>query len=144
MKKIIGILIIGLAAAGTLFADTVLIAKEDTSYKKDLVDMLTQKLESEGLQVMVIDHSKGELDGVNPGDYAVVYVVNSGAQAKVRPQVIDWLEVIDGNNNNVIVHTTKRTNWDENLDVDALSSASKKSNIDEVTDDIVARIRARI
>jgi hypothetical protein len=125
MKKVIFLLIIVLAAAAALSAQTVLIAKEDTSYKKKLVDTLTQKLESDGYQVEIIDHSDGELDGVSPDDYGVVYVVNSGAQAKVRPQVLEWLASLTGNGDNVIVHTTKRTVWDEDLPVDSLSSASK-------------------
>lgn len=142
MKRIILLVIIALATAGIVSAQTVLIAKEDTSYKKALVDTLVQKLESESYQVEIIDHTDGELEGVNPDDYGIVYIVNSGAQAKVRPQILDWLASIAGNGDNVIVHTTKRTAWDENLSVDSLSSASKKSNIDEVTEDIVARIKA--
>ena len=128
----------------TLSARTVLIAKEDTGYKKALVNTLIDKLEAEGLEVEVIDHKRGELDNVDPGDYAVVYVTNSGAQARVRPQVLEWLASIRGNDSNVIVHTTKINEWDENLNVDSLSSASQRSNIDDVTDDIMRRIRAKL
>ncbi len=142
MKKMILLVLIAFASAAALSAQTVLIAKEDTSYKKKLVETLTQKLETEGYRVQIVDFTDGELDGVRPDDYGVVYVVNSGAQAKVRPQVLEWLASFGGYRDNVIVHTTKRTVWDENLSVDSLTSASKKSNINDVTDDIVARIRA--
>ena len=143
MKKTLLILLAVLALPVALSAQTVLIAKEDTRYKKELVEILTEKLEQAGYSVEIVDHRDGELDGVSPDDYGVVYVLNSGAQARVRPQVLDWLASIGSNNHNVIVHTTKRTIWDEDLPVDSLSSASKKSNIDEVTDDIVSRIRMK-
>lgn len=144
MKKTFLLTAVITIIASALHAQTVLIAKEDTSYKKALVGELTGKLESEGFTVEVIDHKRGELENVDPGDYAVVYVTNSGAQARVRPQVLDWLASIRGNDSNVIVHTTKINEWDENLNVDSLSSASRRSNIDDVTDDIMRRIRLKL
>lgn len=144
MKKVMLILLIVMFSTAALSAQSVLIAKEDTGYKRALLDVLIQKLESEGFEVEVIDHKEGELEGVNPADYDVVYILNSGAQAQVRPEVLDWLASVAGNDDNVIVHTTKRTEWDEDLEVDSLSSASKKSNIDEVTDDILSRVETKL
>ncbi len=120
----------------------VLIVKEDTGYKKRLIRELVSRLENEGdISITVVDHRKGQLSGVNPSDYNAVFITNSGAQAKVRPEVMDWLESVSGNDENVILHTTQITTWDPPVDVDSITSASKNSNIDEMSDDIIRRIR---
>ena len=143
MKRLMLIALILFAAFSVLSAKTVLIAKEDTGYKKALVNNLLEKLEADNITVEVIDHKDGDLSGVNPADYDAVYVLNSGAQARVRPAVQDWLDSVSAADTNVILHTTQRTVWTPQVDVDSITSASKKSNIDEMTDDIVMRIKAK-
>lgn len=142
MKRVVVLLFIFISAFSVLSAQTVLIAKEDTSYKKNLVKLLVEKLNTENIQTEIIDHKKGELSEINPGDYDAVYVLNSGAQAKVRPAVQSWLNSIKGRDSNVILHTTQRTVWTPAVDVDSITSASKKSNIDDITDGIILKIKA--
>lgn len=152
MKKgllVMFIVTIVIAAAGAAeefgnkdSAKRVLIAKEDTGYKKRLVRELVSRLENEGdISITVIDHRKGELSGVNPSDYNAVIITNSGAQAKVRPEVTVWLESNSNNDENIILHTTQITEWDPPVEVDSITSASKNSNISQISDDIVRRIR---
>ena len=93
--------------------------------------------------MVVIDHQRDRLDAVNPEEYDAVYVLNSGAQARVRPVVLEWLGQVAGNDDNVILHTTQRTVWTPPVDVDSITSASRRSNIGTVTDDIVSRIKAK-
>lgn len=128
----------------TLSAQTVLIAKEDTSYKKALVEMLVEKLNGENITTEILDHKKEDLSVVNPADHDVVYVLNSGVQAKVRPDVQEWLNIIAGRDSNVILHTTQRTEWLPQVSVDSITSASRKANLEEITDDIVMRIKAKL
>lgn len=142
MKRTLIVLIAFFSVFSALSAQTVLIAKENTSYKKTLVKTLVEKLETDNITVTIIDHKDGELTGVDPAEYDAVYVLNSGAQAKVRPAVLTWLNSIRGKDSNVILHTTQRTVWTPEVEVDSVTSASKKSNIDEVTDDVVLRIKA--
>ena len=103
------------ALVGTLFSQTVLIASENTSYKKKLVQALTEELKEEGFAVETVNLQNGELEGVDPSSFAAVVISNSGVNKRVRPQVTAWLESIVGNDDNVIVHTTKRDEWDEAL-----------------------------
>lgn len=139
--------IIGISGAAEMFGSSnsskrVLIAKEDTGYKKRLVRELVSRLENEGdISITVVDHGKGELSGVNPSDYSAVFITNSGAQAKVRPDVMVWLERNANNDENVILHTTQITDWDPPVEVDSITSASQNSNINEISDNIVRKIR---
>ena len=143
MKRALVITVLAIAVAGSLSARTVLVAKEETSYKRALLEVLVEKLETEGVTVVVIDHQKDRLDAVNPEEYDAVYLLNSGAQARVRPVVIEWLDKVAGRDANVVLHTTQRTVWTPPVTVDSVTSASRKSNIDQVTDDIVSRIKAK-
>jgi hypothetical protein len=119
----------------------VLIATESTAYKNQLVDALVKKLDDGNVSITVVDHMKGGLDGVDPSAYNAVFVTNSGAQAKVRPAVMSWLGSVQSKDENVILHTTQITEWDPPVEVDSITSASQRSNIDRLSDDIVRRIR---
>jgi flavorubredoxin len=132
------------ALVGTLFSQTVLIASENTSYKKKLVQALTEELKEEGFAVETVNLQNGELEGVDPSAFAAVVISNSGVNKRVRPQVTAWLESIVGNDDNVIVHTTKRDEWDEALKVDAISSASRTSNINDVVKEIMTLIKTKL
>ncbi len=119
----------------------VLIVKEDTGYKKALVQALTEELKRDGTEVVVIDHKNGELAGVDPEDYDAVFITNSGVQGRVRPDVVEWLDSVAGRDGNVILHTTQRNDWTPDVSVDSITSASQKSNISELVADIAERIR---
>jgi hypothetical protein len=119
----------------------VLIAKENTRYKSRLIDTLIEKLDDGTVAITVADHQRGELDGLDPRDFDAVFITNSGAQAKVRPDVMRWLDANSANDDNVVLHTTQITDWDPPVQVDSITSASKNSNIDDISDDIIRRIR---
>lgn len=142
MKRTI-LLLMGIFMALPLFAaeHRVLLVKEDTGYKKALIRALIEELEDGNTEVVVIDHKKGELEGVNPGDYDVVFITNSGVQGRVRPDIVEWLDSVAGRDGNVILHTTQRNDWEPDVSVDSITSASRKSNIDELVADIAERIR---
>jgi hypothetical protein len=139
MKK--GILFILLMATGFLWAQSgeygdsegttkVLIAYENTRFKTNLVDGLIEDLSRDGFYIKVVDHQNGELEGINPTDYDVVFITNSGVTAKVRSQVSDWLASA-GQPENVIVHTTQRSAWTPAIEVDSVTSASLRKS-DEI------------
>lgn len=121
-------------------ARRVLIATEATRYKNRLVDALIEKLDDGATMIVEVDHQAGGLDGVDPRDYAAVFITNSGAQAMVRPQVMRWLERYRAHDDNVILHTTQITDWDPPVQVDSITSASRMRNIGDLTDDVVRRI----
>lgn len=148
MKKIlISFLLITLASfvwgveyAGNPGANhSILIAFENTRYKDQLVEELVSKLDNGNVYLTLANHGDGELDEFNSGDFDAVFITNSGAQARVRPIVIRWLDI--NSRENVILHTTQTTNWMPDVEVDSITSASRRSNIGTLTDDIVRRIR---
>jgi hypothetical protein len=131
-----------LVISTAVFADAVLVVKEDTPYKKRLVSTLVDKLEDQNIEVTVIDHKRGQLNGVDPTEYGAVFITNSGAQAKVRPAVMSWLRAVEANDDNVILHTTQINDWTPPVEVDSVTSASQNSNIDALTDEFVDKIMA--
>ncbi len=120
----------------------VLIATERTRYKDRLVETLIEKLDDGQTLIAEVDHQRDGLDGIDPADYDAVFITNSGAQAMVRPAVIEWLETHRANDDNVVLHTTQITDWDPPVEVDSITSASQMRNIDDITDDVVRRLKA--
>ncbi|MDC7231958.1 MAG: hypothetical protein PQJ58_01905 [Spirochaetales bacterium] len=109
----------------------ILIAYESTRFKKALIENLLPLLEEKNYSILVVDHQKGGLKGLSASDFDAVFITNSGATAKVRPQVLDWLDANGTNPSNVLVHTTQRTVWTPPVEVDSVTSASlnKKKDI---------------
>ena len=151
-KKILGILFL-LFSVGFVFSDVtyhgnesgsrrVLIAAEKTRYKDQLVEVLIEKLDDGDTLIVQVDHMNGELGGMDPRDFDAVFITNSGAQARVRPAVMEWLASVRNYDDNVILHTTQITEWVPDVKVDSITSASKTRNIDTLSDDLVKRIKA--
>lgn len=120
--------------------NTVLIMQEKTSYKKALVKALMTELDDETTIITVVDHSRDDISDIDPSDYDAVFITNSGAQAHVRPKVMEWLKANAAQDDNVILHTTQTTNWQPKVEVDSITSASSRKNIDELVTDIAERI----
>jgi hypothetical protein len=119
----------------------ILIATENTRYKRRLIDTLIEKLDDGSVYITLVDHKRKELTGMDPRNFKAVFITNSGAQAKVRPWVVEWLNEVSSYDDNVLIHTTQITDWDPPVEVDSITSASNNSNIDDLTDDIVRRLR---
>ena len=119
----------------------ILIATENTGYKRRLIDTLIEKLDDGSAHITLVDHKRKGLEGMDPRDFSAVFITNSGAQAKVRPWVVEWLNEVSRFDDNVLIHTTQITDWDPPVAVDSITSASNNSNIDNLTDDIVRRLR---
>ena len=131
------ILSAGFAAA----ANSVLIIKENTPYKKALVAELLDTIDDKDTTVTVVDHRKDSIAGIDPRDYDAVFITNSGAQAQVRPNVLAWLRSVADYDDNIIIHTTQINEWTPPVEVDSITSASKRRNIDGLVEDIARRIR---
>ena len=122
----------------------VLLALENTRFKKSLIDQIKKLLEEKKYDVKIVDHSKKQLDSIKPSDYDVIFITNSGVNSKVRPWVLNWLEKYKGQTEPVIVHTTQKFDWEVKLDVDALTSASKKGDIDKLARQYSEKIIGKI
>ena len=127
----------GFAAA----ANSVLIIKEDTPYKKALVAELIDTIDDKETTVTVVDHRKKSIDDIDPRDFDAVFITNSGAQAQVRPNILAWLRSVSDYDDNIIIHTTQINEWTPPVEVDSITSASKRRNINGLVEDIARRIR---
>lgn len=123
----------------------ILIAFEPTRFKKELINGLIEELDDGSSSILVVNHQKKGLEGLRASDFDVVFISNSGATAKVRPDVSRWA-LDNGNPDNVIVHTTQRTQWTPQLEVDSVTSASlrKKDEIADLVSEFAGRIRDRL
>ena len=124
----------------------ILLAFEPTRFKKDLMENMIRILDDGSHTVQVVNHKKAGLEGLRSEDFDAVFITNSGAMAKVRPDVTAWLDDNGGNPLNVIVHTTQRTVWTPDVDVDSVTSASlrKKDEIELMAEDLAGRILSLI
>lgn len=152
MKKLLVIGLIVLTVAVFSFAKDateksgpdVLLALEKTKFKQSLIDKIKQILETKNYNVKVVDHSKKEMDSIAPSDYSVIFITNSGVRSKVRPWIVDWLKKHEGKTESVIVHTTQKKAWDIELNVDALTSASKTGDVDKLAKQYSEKIISKI
>lgn len=122
----------------------VLIAAENTRFKISLVERMVSLLDDGNTHVVVVDHSRNGLHGVDPRDYSAVFITNSGARAQVRPAVMQWLEQVAANDRNVVLHTTQINNWDPPVKVDSVTSASSMGDLNTIADTLVRRIRRHL
>jgi len=122
------------------FSRKVLIATEATQFKDALVKKLVELLTDGKTYIQVIDHSGDGLIGVDPRQYGAVLVINSGAQAQVRPWVLSWLKSIAAYDANVILLTTQITVWNPPVKVDSVTSASSMPDLDKIAGGLVARV----
>ena len=151
MKNISLLLLIFMVSTAAVFAQEgeygkgstkILIAFEPTRFKKALVEDMVALLDDGSRSILVVNHQKKGLEGLRSEDFDVVFISNSGAMAKVRPDVTSWLEANGTDPSNVIVHTTQRTVWTPQIEVDSITSASmkKKDEIGSMAKDLVQRI----
>ncbi len=101
----------------------VLLAMENTKFKKALMEEMKIQLEKRSLEVTLVEDHKKNLKNFKASDYDYVFITNSGVNSKVRPWVVEWLDKNSGSKN-ILLHTTKIKKWEEKVSVDAVSSAS--------------------
>lgn len=119
----------------------VLIATEPTEFKDALIREMVRLLDDGKTYVRVVNHARGGLQGVDPRHFTAVFITNSGATARVRPWVMDFLRRVADYDQNVILHTTQTTVWTPPVKVDSLTSASDMGNHRRLAAEYVQRIR---
>ena len=122
-------------------ARRVLIATENTQFKNSLVKKIVELLDDGKTYIKIVDHSKKGLEGEDPAAYSAVFITNSGASARVRPAVMNWLDSIGGKDKNVILHTTQITVWDPPVKVDSITSASSMTDLEPIAKKLTEKIR---
>ncbi|AHC13933.1 hypothetical protein [Salinispira pacifica] len=126
--------------------ERILISYEPTRFKNRLLDQLLERINTGDMYIQVTDHSSRGLEGLRAQDFDAVFITNSGATAKVRPWVIEWLNDNGGNPENVILHTTQITDWEPKVEVDSVTSASytNRGEIESLAEEFVREIRSKL
>lgn len=123
---------------------TVLLALEDTRFKKALVEEMKQALEKQKIAVVVMEHTAVSIKEVDATMYDVVFITNSGVNSMIRPWIAEWLAENTDAQSRIIVHTTKTKKYEISLDVDGVSSASSIKDVKVLAKDYVGRIVKKI
>jgi hypothetical protein len=121
-------------------AARVLIAMEQTEFKKKLVNAMKPLLEQRGMQVTIVKDSEHELNNFKASEYDLVFITNSGVWSKVRPWITEWIDKNRADSAKVLLHTTKKLKWQEHVYVDAVSSASSNTMAQRLAEDYVAKL----
>jgi hypothetical protein len=121
-------------------AARVLIAMEQTEFKKRLVNAMKPLLERRGMQVTIVEDSKHELNNFKASEFDLVFITNSGVWSKVRPWVTEWIDNNRADTAKILLHTTKKLKWQEHVYVDAVSSASSNAMAQRLAEDYVAKL----
>jgi MarR-like DNA-binding transcriptional regulator SgrR of sgrS sRNA len=125
-------------------AEQVVLAYEKTRFKKALVEKMKELLEADGITVKVTEHSKKDFDLADPSIHKAVFITNSGVHSKVRPWITEWLETHKAAGDMILLHTTQKSDWEVEADVDTVTSASYMDEIDSLAAEFVKQLKSRI
>ncbi len=118
----------------------IVLAYENTRFKRDLIAAMREQLESDGFEVKVVDHKKGGLDTLDLQIYRAVFISNSGVNSKVRPWVVEWIKKAESQIK-ILLHTTQRDDWEVQTTVDAVTSASNRRMTREFAEEYAEMIK---
>lgn len=121
-------------------AKKVLIAMEQTEFKKKLVNAMKPLLEKQGMQVTVVENHEKEIAPVKAADFDLVFITNSGVWSKVRPWITEWIDNNKADSAKILLHTTKQLKWQEEVYVDAVSSASSNKLVSGLAEEYVTKL----
>lgn len=118
----------------------VLIAMEQTPFKKKLINKMKALLENRNMRITMVKDSEKEIRQYKAADYDLVFITNSGVWSKVRPWITEWIDANKADSAKILLHTTKKLKWQEDVYVDAVSSASSKKLADKLAEDYVNKL----
>lgn len=118
-----------------------LLATEPTRFKDALIQEMVRLLNDGQTYILVVNHSRNGLNGIDPRQFSAVFISNSGATAQVRPWVLQFLDRVKDFDENIILHTTQTTVWTPPVKVDSLTSASDMGAVRRLAQEYVNRIK---
>jgi hypothetical protein len=150
MKRlVIGLMVslaCGAAVAQTQNPSRVLLALEDTRFKKELVAEMKTILAPKGYKITVVEDSEKQIAAQSAKNFDAVFITNSGVMSKVRPWIVEWLKVNAASKDKILLHTTQKMDWKVVADVDVVTSASDlgivKKLAAEYSTALIAKINA--
>jgi len=122
----------------------VLLAYENTPFKKALIDAISNELVQKGVVPVLFIHDAEKIKQINPDEYDAVLISNSGVKAEVRPWIREWLGKYRASINKVLLHTTQNNPWKVDQEVDSVTSASAPKQAVSLAKDYSSRIIAKL
>jgi hypothetical protein len=134
----------GVAMAQTQSPARVLIALEDTRFKKELVAEMKTILAPKGYQITVVEDSEKKIAAQSAAKFDAVFITNSGVMSKVRPWIVEWLKVNAASKDKILLHTTQQKDWKVVADVDVVTSASDLGIVKKLAAEYSAAVVAKV
>jgi hypothetical protein len=157
MKKIIIIISISFLISGVLFAEgateakefgninsdrRVLIATENSNFKDSLVTEIVSLLNDGNIYIKVLLHKYEDLNNEDPRNYGAVLLINAGQKSIVRPWVTEYLNNVSEYNDNIILLTTIVLDWEPDVEVDSITTASDMGVVSDLASELAVKINA--
>jgi hypothetical protein len=121
----------------------VLIATEQTSYKKAVLEQVLGNLQNSSLFIRIVDVN--ELPFEDAGSYSAIVVINSCFAWHLRPSVTRFFDQTDARDRVILLVTAANPNWQSGVEgVDAMTSASQLVSVAAAARWITAAIDQRL
>jgi hypothetical protein len=124
---------------------TVLIASRDTEYKRQLVAELQKLLSTEQISHNTIGIK--QLEKADPTDYTAVIIINTCLAWGLDHDLITFLDRQKTTANIILLTTSGEGSWlpdKRGRDFDAMSGASVMANVENVAQELIARVQTKL
>lgn len=118
-------------------AKSVLVVLQKTSFKNDVADALSRYFQSKAIESEVID--LGNLRSINEKDWNAIIILQTWEDWEPQPEITELVNKASPREK-VIVLTTSDTGQEKLSGIDAISSASSKSETEIVANKIIERL----
>jgi len=119
----------------------VLIATEESQFKKAVVSKVTEALEKHSCSVKVTDLEKLSDESIQ--NYQAIVIINTCRVSQLNKHVRKFLKKVneDEKKKIILLTTAKREAWKpKEAEVDAITSASKMNKVDSIAETIIKKI----
>ena len=123
----------------------ILVASRYSDFKQTIVEKIKTAFQDESVYIKFI--GLGQIEEENADQYNAVVMINTCMSWDMDRNVHGFLKRYKDHSNMIILTTSGDGNWLPKMkgrNFDAISSASKKANADEVANEIITKINSRL
>ncbi len=117
----------------------ILIASQESEFKKLIVDNLVKLLENDSIYIKIIDVTA--LSAISNDNWDAIVIINSCEAGKMHKDVSKFIKNFGEKNKIVLLTTSGSGKWKpRNIEIDSISSASKKEDIDSISKELYDKV----
>jgi hypothetical protein len=117
----------------------ILIAMQQSEYKSAIAETLTATLEKKQVQCEV--NSLSALNRLKEDDWDAVIILHAVKMNRIKQSVKNYLKNVRDPEKVVLLTTTGSGEpWPGDLEIDTITSASKKEGVEEIAEEIMMRL----